>query len=61
MDTRLFYISTKSTYLQLRNLLRKSKLLSFALVDKQGTYLSMLGCLFVGVCVHHLINDLLCS
>lgn len=37
MDTRLFYISTKSTYLQLRNLLRKSKLLSFALVDKQDS------------------------
>eukprot|EP00112_Aurelia_sp_Birch-Aquarium-sp1_P022710 Seg65.8 transcript_id=Seg65.8/GoldUCD/mRNA.D3Y31 product="Chloride channel protein 2" protein_id=Seg65.8/GoldUCD/D3Y31 len=37
MDTRLFYITTKSTYLQLKNLLRKSNLLSFAFVDKQDS------------------------
>eukprot|EP00795_Rhopilema_esculentum_P006672 gene6672-12228_t len=34
MDTRLFYITTKSSYLHLKNLLRRSNLLSFAVVDK---------------------------
>jgi len=34
MDKRLFCISTRSTYLQLKNLLRRSNLLSYAFVDK---------------------------
>ena len=36
MDKRLFCISTRSTYLQLKNLLRRSNLLSYAFVDKPG-------------------------
>ena len=42
MDTRLFYITTKSSYLHLKNLLRRSNLLSFAVVDKPGKIASKL-------------------
>ena len=38
MVTNVIYISTKSTYMQLRELLRKAKLTSFALVDSPGKF-----------------------
>ena len=38
MGTNVIYISTKSTYMQLRELLRKAKLTSFALVDSPGKF-----------------------
>ena len=38
MVTNVIYISTKSTYMQLRELLRKAKLTSFALVESPGKF-----------------------
>eukprot|EP00794_Sanderia_malayensis_P015115 gene15115-16671_t len=37
MNPRVFYITTKSTYMQLKNLLKKSNLVSFAFVENQDS------------------------